>query len=159
LTAVRPGCILGSMASVPPLRVLLSRAWRLRCPACGRGPVFARGIVRARTCASCGWRLERDEGHWLGGSEVHMVACYGAGSLLAVPLVMFADVPAWLHHGLALGYLAASAALYRPARAVFLALDFAVDPPADGPPGPGGGPGPPPAPPRPRRRAAAPVPA
>ena len=114
---------------------LLHRAWRLRCPACGEGPVFARGFRRAEECGSCGRRLDRDEGHWLGGAEVLMAASWGVGSLVLFPIVLLADLPDAAVHGLAAAHLAFSISIYRTSRAIFLALDYALDP-SDDRPGP-----------------------
>jgi len=127
------------MPGPPPPTVLLIRALRLRCPACGRGGVFRRGFERAPDCAACGRRLDRDEGHWLGGSEVHMVAAFGASVAVAFPLVLAFDLPDAAVHALAAAHLAGSLAFYRRARALFLALDYALDPCPDPPRGPGGG--------------------
>lgn len=117
---------------------LMRRAWDLRCPACGVGPVFARGFRRAPDCSACGRRLDLDEGHWLGGAEVLMAASWGFGTLVLCPIVLFADLPDGAVHGLGVAHLGLSAALYRTSRAVFLALDYAVDPSVDAPPRPPG---------------------
>ena len=46
----------------PGFRVLLRRALRLRCPACGEGRLFD-GFARVRRkCAECSWVLEREPG-------------------------------------------------------------------------------------------------
>jgi uncharacterized protein (DUF983 family) len=141
-----------SMRAPSPSAVLL-RALRLRCPACGRGRVFRRGFERAPDCGSCGRRLDRDEGHWLGGSEIHMVLAFGASVAVAFPLVLAFDLPGAALDALALLHLAGSIAIYRHARALFLALDYALDPSGEARPGPGGGREPPGGP------APAPVPA
>jgi uncharacterized protein (DUF983 family) len=127
----------------PPPAVVLRRALRLRCPACGVGPVFLRGFRRASDCRSCGRRLDPDEGHWLGGSELVMGIAFGGGAAAALPLLLLVDPPAALLHGLAAAHLAASLALVRPCRSLFLALDYLVDPEAAPPAGPGRGPEPP----------------
>jgi uncharacterized protein (DUF983 family) len=122
---------------------LLRRALRLRCPACGRGRVFARGFRRAPDCGSCGRRLDRDEGHWLGGAEIHMVLTFGASAAVALPLVLLTDLPGPAYDALALAHLLGSLALYRHSRSLFLAMDYALDPTGDAPPGPRPGPEPP----------------
>jgi uncharacterized protein (DUF983 family) len=119
--------------------VALRRALRLRCPACGVGRVFRRGFERATDCGACGRRLDRDEGHWLGGSEVHMVVAFGTSVALALPLVLAFDLPGPALDALAAVHLALSIAIYRHARALFLALDHALDPAGTPPPGRGGG--------------------
>jgi uncharacterized protein (DUF983 family) len=126
------------MPATVALGTLLGRAWRLRCPACGEGPVFARGFRRAEECGACGRRLDLDEGHWLGGAEVLIAVSWGFGCLVLVPIALFADLPDGAVHLLAAVHLGFSLAIYRTSRAVFLALDFAVDPSDDRPPEPPG---------------------
>ena len=126
------------MPAALALRTLLRRAWRLRCPACGEGPVFARGFRRAEECRACGRRLDRDEGHWLGGAEVLIAVSWGVGCLVLVPIALLRDLPDGSVHLLGAAHLAFSVAIYRVSRAVFLALDYAVDPSEDGPPRPPG---------------------
>lgn len=160
-----------SMPATPDARTVLRRALRLRCPACGAGPVFREGFRRAESCASCGRLLDRDEGHWLGGAEVLMVVAFGGGAAVAVPLLLVVDPPAAVLHALGAAHLLASLALVRPCRALFLAFDYLLDP-SDAPSGPGGRREPPEEPPpraeppsgagrrsgpRPRREAASPV--
>ena len=70
---------------------------RLRCPACGHGRLFRRYFVRKDRCGHCGWKFEREAGHWVGGSEVHMFASYGLSVFLFVPiLVLMRPTPALL---------------------------------------------------------------
>ena len=57
----------------------LVRGLRLRCPSCGAGHVFARGLQTAQECGGCGWRFERCPGHWVGGNEVNLLVAFAAG--------------------------------------------------------------------------------
>ena len=120
----------------PAFGELFRRALRLRCPACGRGRVFREGFARAASCGSCRRRLDPDEGHWLGGAEIHMVLTFGGSAAAAFPLVALCDLPGAAIAGILLAHVAGSVALYRHSRALFLALDYAVDP---GEPPAGGG--------------------
>lgn len=54
--------------------ILFSRALRLRCPACGGGPLFTGWFkVRAR-CPGCGLALDREEGHFVGAMAFNLIA-------------------------------------------------------------------------------------
>jgi uncharacterized protein (DUF983 family) len=61
----------------------LIRCIRLRCPACGRLPVFVAPFKRRRSCPSCGAQFDREEGYFVGaiminvvGTEVALLAAY-----------------------------------------------------------------------------------
>ena len=105
---------------------MLRRIRRLRCPACGQGRLFRRYFVRKDVCGHCGWRFERGEGHWVGGSEVHMLASYALSMLVAIPVIVF--YPATPVAYLIVGHVALSIALFRYSRAVFLGVDYLIDP-------------------------------
>lgn len=49
-------------ANRPPLRVVLGRGIRGRCPRCGEGALFQRWIVTHERCSSCGLLLQRNYG-------------------------------------------------------------------------------------------------
>ena len=121
------------------LRTMLGRVMRLRCPACGHGHLFRRYFVRKDRCGHCGWTFEREEGHWVGGSEVHMFASYGLSVLLFVPiLILMTPTPAMLAAVIA-GHVALSLLLFRFSRAFFLGVDFMLDPAKPGDDDDGGG--------------------
>jgi len=113
---------------------MLHRVIRLRCPACGKGHLFRRYFVRKDLCGHCGWEFERGHGHWVGGSEVHMFASYGLSIFLFLPVLLFADPTPALLTTVIVGHLALSLLLHRYSRALFLAVDYLVDP-ADPPQG------------------------
>jgi uncharacterized protein (DUF983 family) len=117
------------------------RALRGKCPACGLSPVFLARFRSERRCDACGWFFERGEGHWIGGSEINMIATFWT----ACPLFIGANVAfgfSWISLVLAGAFTVAfSLAIYRPSRCLFIAFDYLVDPrydPSDG--GPGGDP-------------------
>jgi len=66
---------------------MFRRALRLRCPACGGGPVFLSWFQPAPSCPACGLRFERgEEGYWVGSYMFNIVAselCF-AGAAIAV---------------------------------------------------------------------------
>jgi uncharacterized protein (DUF983 family) len=115
----------------------LRRALRLRCPRCGRGPLFA-GLVRMPPhCPACGLVFEREAGYFIGAIYIN----YGLTVLLA--LGGYFALEAWLtpSPGWQVAIWGAFAILFplwsfRYSKAIWLALDHLVDP-AGGEPGPG----------------------
>ena len=55
----------------PPLRALLARALRLRCPRCGQGRLYAHGLTMLERCPVCGLRYEREQGYFVGAVYVN----------------------------------------------------------------------------------------
>ena len=54
------------MPEPTPIRVALVRGLRRRCPRCGVGPLFQRGIKVRERCPSCDLQYQRDRGDtWL----------------------------------------------------------------------------------------------
>src|SRR5262245_43418781 len=99
-------------ARATPARIL-SRGLRGRCPACGVGFVFLRGLASERRCLQCGWRLERGPGHWVGGSEINMLVTFVTAVSVGIPVVLVSDSsPAALAAAVVLT-AALSLALYR----------------------------------------------
>ncbi len=133
--------------SRPRASVVLRRGFAARCPACGRGHVFARGVETEAACGVCGWRFERCPGHWVGGNEINVLATFPAG-IAAYAVAVLAFGAGALALGLATAATVAfSLAFYRSSRGLYFALDYLIDPVPDaaGPSstdrdGPGGGP-------------------
>jgi uncharacterized protein (DUF983 family) len=111
----------------PPLRALLARALRLRCPRCGQGRLYAHGLTMLEHCPVCGLRYEREQGYFVGAVYVNYaittVAVLGGVILLdqlvglslatqlvvAVPLALLFPLLVHRHARsiwLAVGYLA-----------------------------------------------------
>jgi uncharacterized protein (DUF983 family) len=61
------------MASPPKL---LWRALRLRCPACGGGPVFVSWFRMCPSCPACGLAFDREPegGYWVGSYSINLFA-------------------------------------------------------------------------------------
>lgn len=116
------------MMRAPSLSATVARIARLACPACGRGALFRRFFRRAETCSCCGWTFERGEGHWVGGSEVHMFASYGLSVLFCVPIVVFAGTTPVALGAVVATHVVVSLVVFRYSRAVFLGLDYYFDP-------------------------------
>jgi uncharacterized protein (DUF983 family) len=113
----------------PPVYVLWWRALRLRCPACGIGPIFRGWFAMNEQCMSCGRRFDRGPGYLLGSIYFN----YGLTATLVIVLyfaMFFSDL---LTDGQRLVTLSAFAAVFatwffRYARAFWIAFDERWDP-------------------------------
>ena len=114
--------------SRPSFRAAVKRVVTLRCPACGGGRLYRRYFVRAERCTKCGWIHERGEGHWVGGSEVHMFASYLFSVVLFGPVVVLSGFSTTGCAVAVAGNIAFSLLFHRYSRAIFLVLDYCVDP-------------------------------
>ena len=52
--------------AIPPLRTLIGRGWRKRCPQCGEGALFRRLNLMHDRCAVCGLKYLEDQGDLFG---------------------------------------------------------------------------------------------
>jgi uncharacterized protein (DUF983 family) len=105
------------------------RAARLRCPACGRAPIFRGWFSMHEACAACGRRFHRDPGYLLGSIYFN----YGvtASIVLAAYFAMFfGDVLDDFARLLVLGTFAIVFPMwfFRYARALWMAFDERWDP-------------------------------
>jgi uncharacterized protein (DUF983 family) len=112
--------------------LLLSRALRLRCPACGGGPIF-RGWFQSRPrCPRCGLELEREEGYFLGAMLLNIIIAEGIFVVgFAAALVLTWPNPPWTLLTIAsmVAVVLFPLLLYPFSRTVWLALDLLVHPP------------------------------
>ena len=116
----------------PSVRRVLARALRERCPACGEGQVFLTHRFRGeRDCSVCGWRLERCEGHWIGGTEVNMLLTFPAGVITLGAFGYFFGWSLWTPVFGALFTIPFSLAVFRRSRCLFYAVDYLFDPTRD----------------------------
>jgi hypothetical protein len=51
---------------IPPLKTLMARGARKKCPRCGEGPLFKRFNIMHERCAVCGLKYLEDEGALFG---------------------------------------------------------------------------------------------
>ncbi|MHC4849674.1 MAG: hypothetical protein ACYTEG_14635 [Planctomycetota bacterium] len=112
----------------PTFRRALARMLRVRCPRCGKGPIFQHGLVRAERCTHCDWQFERGHGFWIGGSEIHMFASYGISVVLFIPLLIVLGSTPAIQASVFCGHIVCSLALLRYSRSIFIGVDFYLDP-------------------------------
>jgi uncharacterized protein (DUF983 family) len=105
------------------------RVLRLRCPRCGRAPLFRGWFAMNAVCPVCDLRFERAQGYWIGAIYVNYTVT-----------VAIAMVGYFLLRGLAGWETAAELALWVPfvvlfplwffrySRALWLGLEYALNP-------------------------------
>jgi uncharacterized protein (DUF983 family) len=62
----QPAGELASANEIPPLKTLLARGVRKKCPQCGQGPLFKRYNIMYDNCSVCGLKYLEDEGALFG---------------------------------------------------------------------------------------------
>ena len=67
-------------STVDRLRQALGRALVLRCPRCGRAPLFRSWFAMNTVCAVCDLKFERAQGYWVGAIYVN----YAVTTVIAV---------------------------------------------------------------------------
>jgi uncharacterized protein (DUF983 family) len=120
-----------SMPDVPakvPALLLLARALRRRCPACGGRPIFLSWTRLVPGCPVCGFQLERGErGYWVGAHffnllVVDLVFALWFGGMLAAT---WPDPPWTLIHGGTVALMIATPIAFYPwSKTLFLAFDI-----------------------------------
>ena len=70
----------------PPLKMILRGALGA-CPRCGHRKLWVHWFKMKERCPTCGYKIARDEGFWLGGYVMNVVIGEG---LLALHLLIFA---------------------------------------------------------------------
>jgi uncharacterized protein (DUF983 family) len=110
---------------------LFGRAFLLRCPHCGKGPVLQNWMKLRVKCGTCGLRLRRGEHDTVMGFAFILFTLVGLFSyaVLAVTLLATRDTP-WdlLETGLPLLVLVALFAFFPFAKLLWLALDLTLRP-------------------------------
>lgn len=109
----------------------LGRAVRLRCPRCGRAPLFRRWFVMNSVCAVCDLRFERAQGYWVGAIYVN----YAVTTVIAIVgylvLWRFADLSTAWQLGVWLPFVVAFPLWFFPySRSLWLAVEYAINPDA-----------------------------
>lgn len=114
----------------------MSRALRLRCPACGARGVLVHWLEFRAACPACGQPVERaEEGHYLGSLLLNFIVAELALALVAgvVIVATWPRVP-WnaVLYGGAVLMVAGPFALYPFSKLVWLALDLWIQPEDEG---------------------------
>jgi uncharacterized protein (DUF983 family) len=116
-------------STVDRLRQALARALRLRCPRCGRAPLFRSWFAMNTVCAVCDLKFERAQGYWVGAIYIN----YAVTTVIAVAGYFAAW--RWLDAPLAwqLGVWGTFTVLFplwffRYSRSVWLAVEYGLNP-------------------------------
>jgi len=114
-------------------RLMLGRAVRLRCPACGAGAMFRSWFTLHPRCSACGLAFERDEAeeYWLGAFLLNFIVTEVVFALLlGVVLVATWPSPPWrlIMIGGAAQMIVTPIVFYPFAKALWLAVDLVFRP-------------------------------
>ena len=109
------------------LRHVAARALLLRCPRCGRTPLYVGWFRMHERCAACGYRYEREQGYFVGAIYVNYAVTVGvaAGTVLLVDQMIGLSLTAQLVLGITLAALV-PIAFFRYARSLWLSLGYLV---------------------------------
>jgi len=83
---------------MPRTRDLYFRAFALKCPACGGGPVFVSWLRMCPSCPSCGLNFDREPegGYWIGSYSVNLFATEAVFIAAFVAALVFTwPTPPW----------------------------------------------------------------
>jgi uncharacterized protein (DUF983 family) len=111
-----------------PVKAVLSRAVRLRCPRCGEGKLFMRWFHMHETCSDCKLRYEQAPGYFLGSAYIN----YGVTALIVTIAYVSLHFGASISNRSLVGPLLAFIVLcplacFRHARSVWIAMDCFFD--------------------------------
>jgi uncharacterized protein (DUF983 family) len=103
------------------------RAVRLRCPRCGRTPLYSGIFAMRERCDACGFRYEREQGYFVGAIYVN----YAVTTVITVGTVLVLDwtIGLTLTQQLVIGVglaLLVPVVFFRYARSLWLGLDFLI---------------------------------
>jgi len=111
---------------------LFGRAFILRCPNCGKGPVLQHWLKLRVRCGTCGLRLQRGEHDYFVGSMFILFTLAGLFiyAVLAVAVVVSAPTVPWdlLEYGLPVVMIVALVGFFPFSRLVWLAFDLMLRP-------------------------------
>jgi len=109
------------------VRRILGRALRLRCPRCGRSPLYARWFRMHERCAACGLRYEREQGYFVGAIYINyaVTVAIAVGVVLGLDWTVGLTLAQQLAIGVALGALV-PLAFFRHARSLWLVVNYLV---------------------------------
>jgi uncharacterized protein (DUF983 family) len=119
--------------SGPTFREAFMRGLRLRCPCCGLGTLFFRPFRMRHDCPVCGLAYFREPGYYVGA----MIINYAVTSFLMLVIYLLVaflvppiwnapperKIPVWMGAAIAV-----SLALFHHCRAMWLAVDYWLEP-------------------------------
>jgi len=109
---------------------LISRAFRLRCPQCGRAAIIRRWFFMPAACPACGLKLEREPGYYLGSIYINYGLTAALMTIGYMTLLFRFEMEPNLLMGLSFAFAVLFPILFFPfARCLWLAFDLAWDPP------------------------------
>ena len=111
----------------PRVGRVAGRALRLRCPRCGRSPLYDGWFRMHERCAACGLRYEREQGYFVGAIYINyaVTVLVAAGTVLVLDWTFGLTLAAQLAIGITLGALV-PVVFFRYARSLWLSLDYLV---------------------------------
>ena len=122
----------------PPLRLIVHRAARWRCPYCGRGRLFRGVFLMYSKCPECGLSFYPEQGYYLGAMIINYIVTTALILGMFLMSLLFKDftslttnekIVLWIGFAVVL-----SLALTRHAYSFWLGLDFWVTPRTPDPP-------------------------
>ena len=116
----------GSLAAARVGRIV-GRALRLRCPRCGRSPLYARYFRMHERCAACGLRYEREQGFFVGAIYINyaVTVAVAVGVVLGLDWTVGLTLAQQLAIGVGLGVVV-PLAFFRHARSLWLVMNYLV---------------------------------
>jgi uncharacterized protein (DUF983 family) len=110
-------------------RRALLHALRLRCPRCGRAPLFRRWFVMNTVCAVCDLVFERAQGYWVGAIYVNYAVTTSIAVAGYLVLWRFMDLATRWQLALWVPFAVVFPLWFFPySRSLWLAVEYAVNP-------------------------------
>jgi uncharacterized protein (DUF983 family) len=106
--------------------ILVSRALRRRCPACG-APIFASWFALRQSCPGCGLVLEREEGYFTGALAFNIIFAelVWIATFVGILLATWPTPPwEWLRWGSVAGMILVPIVFYPFSKTLWLAFDL-----------------------------------
>ena len=105
------------------------RALGLRCPRCGRGPLFRGWFAMNTVCAVCDLRFERAQGYWVGAIYVNYAMTAGIAVTGFFVLRALADLGTAAQLALWVPFVVAFPLwFFRYSRSLWLGLEYGLNP-------------------------------
>jgi uncharacterized protein (DUF983 family) len=111
----------------PSIREVVVRALRLRCPRCGRTPLYRGWFTMEERCRACTLRYEAEQGYFVGAIYLNYAATVAValGGVLLIDAAVGLTLAEQLVIGIGVGVLA-PLLFFRHARSAWLALGYLV---------------------------------